>query len=253
MVLNEELSIEEKLRIIRKQKGIPQLVIADALGVAPTTISRIENKHEKYSYNDGQIKVVRKLLGVENAPLLDGEDVIFKKRLYVWLDIIKSKCFDEADKLQDELSSVSNLSFKAKNYSQALGYIEDAFEYLKKDEWLYLENLYYKARCLIALKSPLSKEVISQAKSTISINEDYHLMFTSLANLLTLKDESSCQYIEHTTIPYLLDKFKYSKALDYCEVLGEHFAKKRNIKKALEMKALAGEIKDRIMKGCSVW
>ena len=425
MERTEKLSTEEKLRIVREQKGIPQSAIADALDVVSTTISRIENKQEKSNYTDSQIKIVRKLLSVESAPILNGEDVIFKKRLYVWLDAIKSKRFDEAEDLQHELSAINSLpfeidlallyrlieirflltkndvklaeekvklaqpllqaatnealyhfnynmgmlcmremnceealthfkladnlkpedfekettlyfniaacycdlgmyirsigtltqayhlykdnsanlysiglenmlatcymrigdvdqarelldkclitakslnhktyigailhnhgcaSFKAKNYPEALAYFEDAFEYLIEGEWFYIENLYHKARCLIVLKNPLSKEVIHQAKSAISASENYELLFSSLAHLLTLKEEPSHQYIEQTTIPYLLSKFKYSLALDYCEVLDEFFTKKRNTKKALEIKAIAYGIKDKIMKGGS--
>jgi len=139
--------------------------------------------------------------------------------------------------------------FVAKDYQKALDCFEDAFEYLGEGNWAYLENLYYKARCLVATKSPRRNEILSQGAEKSKGNHEYELLFNSLVHLATLREESSLQYIEGTTIPFLIEKCKYFKALDYCELLEVQYKKNRQEMNSLRVSALALEITKRTMKG----
>lgn len=168
------------------------------------------------------------------------------------------KAFIDAKSISNEryiniiLHNLGCVSIKTKEYDKALEYFEDAFNFFKEGDDYYLENLYYKARCLVALKSSQAKEVISCAKSALKDNEEYKLLFESLEHLLTLKDEQSRQFIQRETIPHLRDSFKYFKALDYCDTLKASFGKRESGAKIFKVDSIALEISRKMMKGIDV-
>jgi tetratricopeptide (TPR) repeat protein len=141
------------------------------------------------------------------------------------------------------------VQLKLNEFEKAIEYFEQASDYFEENSLECLENLYFKIRCLIAMKSPTVKVLLSRAKSLAEKNEHYSLLFESLTHLLTIKNEESLQYIETTTIPYLLEKFEYYRVLDYCELLENVYEKKGNKIKPLEIAAIIRDIYKKILFG----
>lgn len=59
----------QKIKCCRQQKGFTQQIVADAIGVDVTTISKIENSKANPSLQ--VLKAIAKALGVDIAELLD--------------------------------------------------------------------------------------------------------------------------------------------------------------------------------------
>lgn len=141
----------------------------------------------------------------------------------------------------------------SKQWDLAFDYFDKAAKlYEKKSLRMYLEQLYNKSRCLIALKKfARSKEVIAEATELYGDNEYFSIHFESLCHLMKLRESASCQYIEKTTIPYFvhIERHDLGKALDYCEALEEYYTNKGNIKKTLEVAAIERNIYKNIVLG----
>jgi len=110
MGANEQLTIAEKLRKIRERKGVIQSSLADALYCDVSRISEIERG--KKEYTDEQITTLRTLLDIEDVPLTEAEMKKFRKRFYVWRDLIRERRIAEAKELHCELSVISKLPFE---------------------------------------------------------------------------------------------------------------------------------------------
>jgi len=66
------------------------------------------------------------------------------------------------------------------------------------------------------------------------------------------KDEASLNHIKETSIAYLLENREHSKALDYCELIEEEFAKNRSRMNSLEATSLYRDIQKKILHDRSV-
>ncbi|MCL2753652.1 MAG: helix-turn-helix transcriptional regulator, partial [Defluviitaleaceae bacterium] len=102
----EPLTLEQKVKKMRKERNITQYELADALATNQARISRIEKGYDKYTKRE--IEIIKKLLGIEGMPLTEFEFTSFKMRLHHWLGIIRAGRMDEAAKLREELSNVVN-------------------------------------------------------------------------------------------------------------------------------------------------
>jgi len=146
--------------------------------------------------------------------------------------------------------ALHNLGFaysspKEKEYEKALPYFKQAMSYYQEGDNFYLENLYYQIRCMIALKSHEYNTALLNAKSKAETNEYYSMHFEFLHRLATTKEkEASMIYIEETAIPFLLDRYEYFKALDYCEELEMYYSK--NEIKLSEIKKIITDIQKRM-------
>ena len=139
---------------------------------------------------------------------------------------------------------------KLDKHEEAIEYFDKAAEYFEEGTSHYLENLYFKALCLIALKKKSQyKSVLLRSESLSEKSEHYALLFRSLAHLLSIRDEHSVDFIEGRTIPYLLEGYYYYLALDFCDALISVHTKNEAKVKALEIKALRGEIVSKITFG----
>ena len=105
-----ELSLNDKIRTIRESKGTTQAALANALGCGDGTMSRIDNNQGQY--NSNQLRLARKFLGIENAPLFENEYILFKEQLYSWNGLIKEERFKEAHEKRDELGVIVHLTFE---------------------------------------------------------------------------------------------------------------------------------------------
>jgi len=116
--------------------------------------------------------------------------------------------------------------WKAKEYEEAIDYFDKACECFEKGDRFYIENMYWKIRSLIDLKeASKARLLLSEMKLISEGNEHNALIFESLSCLLAITDESSIEFIEKKTIPYLVDRYEYYRALDYCELLEGKFIK----------------------------
>jgi len=101
------LSIEQKIRLLRKSKEINQDGIAAMLLTTQRRISRIERGEVEYTENE--LKSLKEHFDIEGMPLTVFECEAFKGRLYVWLDEIRSKDIHKAKETQKELYKITNL------------------------------------------------------------------------------------------------------------------------------------------------
>jgi len=102
-----ELSITEKIKILRNHKGVSQQAISDYVLMDQKKISRIENGKDEY--DDIELKAVKEYFDIVGMPLTEDECSEFRSRLYYWRDLIRDRRIDEAVALQDELKNIVNL------------------------------------------------------------------------------------------------------------------------------------------------
>ena len=110
MEQSNNLTTNDKIRLIRESMDITQSAIAQILENSVPTVSRLDNNTSEYTTK--QLKAVRKSLGIENVPLHENEYSPFKDQLYSLNALIKEDRFDEARKKCDELSVITHLSFE---------------------------------------------------------------------------------------------------------------------------------------------
>ena len=115
MIHSEELSVEQKLKIVRKIKGFTQEEMGKAIGLSRSSISLYESDAEedkRFTYKPTQVRKLKKFLGIESVPILKGEYPIFKGSLYKWLNLIFEGRMDEAKELQEFLSPITIVPFE---------------------------------------------------------------------------------------------------------------------------------------------
>ena len=428
MFHSEKLTVEQKIKVVREVRGLSQEALGKVIGLSGDSIGHYERNDEKYrhlKYSIEQILALKKHLGIEKAPLTDREVIVFKKRMYRWLDAMSVGRKAEAEELHDELSviilipyepeltflffifeakkfiqeknfkaamarldlveekfmklpvnkptnelyyhfhstlasidlahgkyeeaverysSVVDLEaddfdkgmsihyniaycysemglyvralgfierirrlydhldpnyywvslscnlglnymrmgnideaiklfegalgdsvvidsneqkiiilhnlgctyFKTNNYSRAIGYFDRVFEEIDKSHNLYLENLYYKVLCLVMTKKDDMKEKLQLGIKLSKDNELYSILFESLNKLSNIGRNECRLFIEKKTIPFLVNKKKYSVALFYCDKLKEYYIKDDRPVKANEISHIICEINDKI-------
>ena len=140
----------------------------------------------------------------------------------------------------------------AREYDTALEYFDQFFECHEEKDTYYFENMYFKIRCLIAAqKKSIAKPLLYKALTLAEGNEFYTLAFESLSHMLSINNDSSIEFIGQKTIPYLIEKYDYYKALDFCELLIAVYEKRsRGYKfRSLELTAIMLDIVKRMYLG----
>ena len=209
--------------------------------VATTSYLKIYNK-----FNHDRVNTTGML--VENALALDfmrlghvdKAEELFNKVL------MKARILESKTHIGHALQNLGCVYFSSKkrDYKKAILHINQALVYRKKGSALHLECLYYKIRCLIALKNPEYIQILAEAKLLSESNMYYSILFTSLSHLASLKEDESKEYIENTTIPFLLDNHEYFKILDYCEILEKCYD--GNFTKIAKFKAINDDVYKRM-------
>lgn len=105
-----QLSLGEKINLIRKSKGLSLENLAHATGCNISTISRIE-KGER-SCSDDILAAIKTCMEIENAPLHDYEVDAYKDRLNIWEDLAHSGRLVEARAMQEELFPIHELPYE---------------------------------------------------------------------------------------------------------------------------------------------
>jgi len=104
---NGTLSIAQKFKLLREDRGITQAQIAELLSTNQGKISRIEQGKEEYA--DFDVKTLRKHFDVVGMPLEVGERKDFREKLYYWRDLIRAREIEKARKIYEEVKNVANL------------------------------------------------------------------------------------------------------------------------------------------------
>ena len=105
-----ELPLGEKLRLIRKDRGLSLENIAHDTGCSVATLSRLERGEADV---DGDtLAAIRAALGVENAPVLDHEIEHYKSRMWLWNELITTWRTDEAKAMHKEMATILDLPYE---------------------------------------------------------------------------------------------------------------------------------------------
>ncbi|MCL2286957.1 MAG: helix-turn-helix domain-containing protein [Firmicutes bacterium] len=173
-------------------------------------------------------------------------------------------CIEQARVAKNELyigKTLHNLGcvkMGSKKWLEAINYFDRAFEYFPIGSLFYFENLYQKIYSIIMEKGvtkvkrdPVFCSILAESVdlSKREKNEKYVILFKSLQHLTTLKEKTSSDYIATVTIPYLVKVFDNYEALNYCELLKQHYQKMRNPRKSLMVSAATGDIYRKMVRG----
>jgi len=104
------LSVSEKIKQIRKAKGLSIENLASVAKCSNATISRIENGQGEYSPE--MVDAIKKYMGVEGAPLLEHEIDAFKDKLIVWKELVNAERVVDARAMQATIFPIYELPFE---------------------------------------------------------------------------------------------------------------------------------------------
>ena len=213
------------------------------LGQPFSSMAMLDNAYKAYNDN----KTTTTSLDLDNKMALNCIDIGDTVRAKEILE----KCLANARKISHEryiaviLHNIGSAYAKEKNWETAYDYFLEADEYFNKTQSDFV-NIYYKARCLVALRRfAQCKELLSQGLE--SANEYYNVMFNSINHLITIREYASHEYLETVTIPYLVNRYNITDALDYCEILEEFHENRGSTKKALELAKIQRDIYKRMI------
>jgi len=105
---NDTLSIAQKFKLLREERGITQNQIAELLSTNQGKISRIEQGKEEYA--DFDVKTLKEFYEIADMPLEEDERKVFKGRLYIWRDLIRNREIEKAEEMQNKFKNVVNLA-----------------------------------------------------------------------------------------------------------------------------------------------
>jgi len=192
------------------------------LGKYSLAVGTIEEVYDSFDYN--KTGVMQAYLNSVLA--INYVRVGQIKRAKRLLDKSLSRAFDINSKVYigTALHNYGCACKKAKEYKEAIDYFDQAFKYYEISDKLYFENMYWKIYCLIQLKeTPKAKVLLHQTEPLVEEDAHLSLIFESLSHLITINDGVSINFIEKKTIPHLVEKYEYYRALDYCQVLENKF------------------------------
>ena len=221
------------------------------LGKYSLAVGTIEEVYDSFDYN--KTGVMQAYLNSVLA--INYVRVGQIKRAKRLLDKSISKAFDINSKVHigAALHNYGCACKKAKEYKEAIDYFDQAFKYYEISDEPYLENMYWKIYCLLQLKeTPKAKVLLHQTKPLVEGDAHLSLIFESLSHLITINDEASMDFIEKKTIPHLVEKYEYYRALDYCQVLENKFTIRINNgykKRLMELKDIIFKMTNEIAFG----
>ena len=147
------------------------------------------------------------------------------------------------------MQNLGHLAIKQGNFEKAMEYFKNAEDYLIEGQDVYCENIYYKILCMILMKDNASEIYISRAMLEYQDNEHYLMLFKCLHHFLFIKNDESAEFVQSKAIPYLIEKYEYSRALEYCKRFKEQMEKSNKKIKTLEIDAIALMIHQKMIGG----
>jgi len=110
MANQSTLPIGEKIRQIRKEKGLSQVNMATAIGKSQSFVNRIEQGQADCTQE--LLTEIKKFLGIENAPLLEHEVTQYQNRLCICNDMVIANRMTEAEIMLQEMFPVEELPYE---------------------------------------------------------------------------------------------------------------------------------------------
>jgi len=108
-----DLSMSEKIKLIRHAKNVTQQQLAGNLSITRSRLSQIE-KGDDSGHGDvsaDTLILIKKALNLEALPLTETQREGFKADLAKWSDIITARKFDEAKEMRQKLSAITFAPF----------------------------------------------------------------------------------------------------------------------------------------------
>jgi len=110
MTNNIILPLGEKLKHVRREKGLSQDNVAYAVDNHTSIISRIENGHIEPPPE--LLDAIRIFLDIQHAPLLPFELELYSEKLLMWESLLDANRLDDALAMQTELVHILSLPFE---------------------------------------------------------------------------------------------------------------------------------------------
>ena len=108
-----DLSMSEKIKLIRRAKDVTQQQLVQNLSITRSRLSQIEND-EDYGHDDvssDTLMQIRKALNLEALPLTEAQREGYKADLAKWIDIITARKFEEAKEMRQKLFAITFAPF----------------------------------------------------------------------------------------------------------------------------------------------
>ena len=108
-----DLSMGEKIKLIRRAKDITQQQLAENLSITRSRLSQLE-KGEDSGHGEvsaDTLMLIRKTLNLEALPLTETQRGGFKADLAKWSDTITARKFEEAKEMRQKLSAITFAPF----------------------------------------------------------------------------------------------------------------------------------------------
>jgi len=139
------------------------------------------------------------------------------------------KTMSLAEKLQSEKHqsrasrNMGCICIEENEFKEALEHLENSLALTEEGGIEFIDTLYYKILSLIYLGHPSAEQEIANIKLMSKYDKHFSILFTSLSHLLTLESDDSIEYIENTTIPYLLERSDHFQIFQYYRFLEKHY------------------------------
>ncbi|GHV42752.1 hypothetical protein FACS189490_12390 [Clostridia bacterium] len=177
-----------------------------------------------------------------------GEFVRAKDLFFVCLDFVKRNA--DIVKTGIVFHNLACVYSNLNDYKNTIEYFTKAEQCFKPDSGYFLVNLLYKSYFLLSLgRKHEVTELVNTGMKVAGDDSDIFVLFKSVKCSLNLKDFESIDYIENTTIPHLLEHGSFLKAIEYCDLLGSYYQKKKNLVMAVKFKDLSIRYNEKIMRG----
>ncbi|MCL2619413.1 MAG: tetratricopeptide repeat protein, partial [Defluviitaleaceae bacterium] len=153
-----------------------------------------------------------------------------------------------AVKLGDEkhyqlaLQNAGCANIKENKFEKALEYFEKSLDYAEEGENSYFDTLFYKMFCLISSKHPSAELELSVAMLTSKDNNHFLTLFVALSHLKDLKSEEAEDFIENSTIPWLMKRKEYYRIQYIYQFMINHYTELEYEDKVLEVQAKSDDL-----------
>jgi len=108
--MKKELTLGEKIRQVRKEKGFSQENMAYAIKTSDAFVGRIERGEAECS--EEMLEAIKEFLGIVGAPLLEPEIKVYKSRLWAANEMINASRLSDARVALNDLSAIKHLPFE---------------------------------------------------------------------------------------------------------------------------------------------
>ena len=131
----------EKIRILRKSKGLTQDAFAAAIYTNVSKIGQVESGNAEYT--DRQLAIIGKLFHIEDMPLSQEECAAFKNKLFIWRRHIMDRELVKAKAMQKDMSKIINLELCDSDLPVLYRIFEVVLQFAENDFAAALESIEY--------------------------------------------------------------------------------------------------------------